>query len=85
MTQENDYDPFESLLYDRETERANHRRSRKANRKAKIRLRNHSGALLPLKAKRFGKKVLHRFNRRNWEVPYHKVKGNFGQILWDMT
>ena len=54
--------------------------------KAKVKRKTFkAGSFLTKKQKRFGKRTLHRFNRRNWEVPYHKGEGNFGQILWDMT
>ena len=79
------YDPFASLEYEKERERANHRRSRKANRKVDRKSVNDT---IGRKACKYGKRMLHRYNRRNWNpsTVYHKVKSfNFTDILWDMT
>ena len=65
-------------------EQENHRRSRKANRKRK----ETPKVFLPQNAKRYGKRMLHKYNRRNWNPSelYHKVKQySFGDILWDFT
>ena len=66
-------------------EKVDHRHSRKANRKSK---KKNTKMALPQNAKRFGKKYLHRYNRRYWNPSelYHKVKQySFSDILWDFT
>ena len=76
-----EYDPFFSLQYENEREKAEHRRSRKSNRRVVQR----NKAKLPMTAKRFGKKMLHRQNRRRSDPYYKGSKYSFSSILWDMT
>lgn len=82
-----EYDPFASLEYDKERERANHRRSRKS----KLEKHKRTGSLngcIGQTACKYGKRMLHRYNRRNWNSStlYHKVKDySFGDIVWSLT
>ena len=77
-----DFDPFYSLQYDNEKAKANHRRSRKSVRKDKL---DGNLQILPKGAKSYGKKNLHRYNRRNWNASenYHKHDAfSFSSLYW---
>lgn len=76
------YDPFFSLQYEHEREKTDHRRSRKSNRRKTM------AGILPIGAKRKGKKWLHRYNRRKQDVAsnYYKHKAySYGSIYWYMS
>ena len=76
-----------TAAFDREIEKADHRKSRKAKRN-KRKTYNKSGAFLPKGAKSYGKKMLHRYNRRHdreSDEYYKHLDYAYKNIFWDMT